>query len=165
MNRPDGMVWTAWSKGLRLGVIASSDHVSTHQSYACLYAPQFTPESIHNALKRRLTYAATDNIVVKFEAASADGTLHKMGEEFACKGRPELRIDIQGTAPISKVEVIGNGRILLSRQPGAATDNFRYVDNNPPRGTAYYYVRTVQANGQIAWSSPIWIRAVTKSRP
>jgi len=25
------------------------------------------------------------------------------------------------------------------------------------RGTAYYYVRVVQTNKQIAWSSPIWV--------
>ncbi|MEO7650927.1 MAG: DUF3604 domain-containing protein, partial [Bryobacteraceae bacterium] len=38
----DGLVWNAWSKGLKLGVIASSDHQSTHQSYACVYAPELT---------------------------------------------------------------------------------------------------------------------------
>jgi len=35
---------------------------------------------------------------------------------------------------------------------------FRYVDENPKKGENYYYVRVRQLNGQIAWSSPIWMR-------
>ncbi|MBL8223529.1 MAG: hypothetical protein JNL62_30130, partial [Bryobacterales bacterium] len=35
-----GMVWNAWKKGYKLGVIASSDHFSTHISYAMVYTPK-----------------------------------------------------------------------------------------------------------------------------
>ena len=35
---------------------------------------------------------------------------------------------------------------------------FRYVDEDPKKGENYYYVRVRQLNGQIAWSSPIWMR-------
>ena len=32
------------------------------------------------------------------------------------------------------------------------------VDADPIRGKeSYYYVRVVQMDGQIAWSSPIWV--------
>ena len=34
--RPLGFVWNAWAKGYKLGVQASSDHVSTHISYTCV---------------------------------------------------------------------------------------------------------------------------------
>ena len=33
----------------------------------------------------------------------------------------------------------------------------RFVDDTPERDTDYYYVRVTQANGQMAWSSPIWV--------
>jgi len=36
--RPAGYVWNAWAKGYKLGVQASSDHLSTHLSYACTIA-------------------------------------------------------------------------------------------------------------------------------
>ena len=36
-----------------------------------------------------------------------------------------------------------------------------YVDNEIPKGENYYYVRVIQSNGQMAWSSPIWIRNFT----
>jgi hypothetical protein len=32
-----------------------------------------------------------------------------------------------------------------------------FRDNEPLDGTAHYHVRLVQENGQIAWSSPIWV--------
>ena len=99
----DGLVSSAWSRGRRLGVIAASDHRSTHQSYACVYAPELTRDAIHAAIKQRRTYAATDNIIVKFEAA-AGGRLYKMGEELSAAGPPELRVEVHGTGALSKVE-------------------------------------------------------------
>ena len=35
---------------------------------------------------------------------------------------------------------------------------FSYTDEKPKEGENYYYVRVTQLNGQIAWSSPIWMR-------
>jgi hypothetical protein len=32
------------------------------------------------------------------------------------------------------------------------------VDNQPPAGESYYYVRVIQVDDQMAWSSPIWIQ-------
>ena len=34
---------------------------------------------------------------------------------------------------------------------------FEFVDEREPKGTDWYYVRVVQTNGSIAWSSPIWL--------
>jgi len=33
-----------------------------------------------------------------------------------------------------------------------------YTDENPKEGLNYYYVRVTQVNGQMAWSSPIWVK-------
>ena len=35
---------------------------------------------------------------------------------------------------------------------------FEYEDQ-PPQGRSYYYLRVSQTNGQVAWSSPIWVEA------
>ena len=40
--RPAGYVWNAWAKGYKLGVQVASDHLSTHISYACTLASDFT---------------------------------------------------------------------------------------------------------------------------
>jgi hypothetical protein len=34
---------------------------------------------------------------------------------------------------------------------------FALHDEDPGQGLTWYYVRVVQANGQLAWSSPIWV--------
>lgn len=36
--------------------------------------------------------------------------------------------------------------------------SFNYVDESPPAGTNFYRVRVHQRNGQVAWSSPVWVR-------
>lgn len=40
---------------------------------------------------------------------------------------------------------------------------FSYTDRNPREGENYYYARVTQLNGQMAWSSPIWMRYKPKT--
>ena len=152
-----GFVWNAWAKGHKMGLISNSDHNSTHQSYACVYAPELTSEAILAGLKRRLSFAATDNIIVQFEAHTAGGHIAKMGEELAAQEPPELKVRIQGTAPLETVELIRNGQIVYTQSPGVPDATFSFRDSDPLDTEAYYHVRLVQANKQIAWSSPIWV--------
>ena len=80
---PDGMVSKAWTKGYRLGVIASSDHFSTHISYAFVYTADTSRQGILDAIRRRHTYGATDNIMLEVRMGR-----HFMGDEFQLS-RPE----------------------------------------------------------------------------
>ena len=32
-----------------------------------------------------------------------------------------------------------------------------FVDNEAESGESYYYARVIQVDGEIAWSSPIWV--------
>ena len=50
--QPQGFWWNALAKGYKLGVQASSDHWSTHISYACLLAENFTREGLLDAIGR-----------------------------------------------------------------------------------------------------------------
>jgi len=63
--KPEGFVWNAWAKGFKLGVQASSDHASTHISYAVLLAEDVTRDAIVKAIAARHAYAATDNILLR----------------------------------------------------------------------------------------------------
>ncbi|MBI3682449.1 MAG: hypothetical protein HY235_18880, partial [Acidobacteria bacterium] len=51
--RPLGFVSNAWGKGYKLGVQASSDHVSTHTSYAYVIAESDTREGLLDAMRKR----------------------------------------------------------------------------------------------------------------
>lgn len=150
---PDGMVAAAWSKGYRLGVIASSDHLSTHMSYAMVYADEASREGVFDAIKRRRTYAATDNIIVDFRIGDAF-----MGDELRVVEKvPAVRAKILGTGPIKDVALIRNNEVIYTQSPDSEKVEFEYADREAVQRESFYYVRAVQANDEIAWSSPIWV--------
>ncbi len=150
---PDGMVAAAWAKGHRLGVIASSDHLSTHMSYAMAYAEHATREGVADAIRRRHTYAATDNIIVEFRIGAAF-----MGDEIEVEGDlPPVRTRILGTDTIREVALVRNNEVIYTVHPETTESDFQFRDSQPAAGESFYYVRAVQTNNEIAWSSPIWV--------
>jgi hypothetical protein len=152
-QRPAGFVWNAWAKGYKLGVQSSSDHISTHTSYACVLAEQFTRQGILDAIRKRHTYAATDNIIVDFRIGSA-----LMGDVTEADSPPRLLVRIVGTAAIAQIDVIKNNKYVHQLKPLQNDVSFEYLDNAIETGESYYYVRAEQTDGQLAWSSPIWVK-------
>lgn len=158
VTEPAGFVWNAWKKGWRIGLLSNSDHESTHQSYACVWAPELTNTAILDAIKQRRTFAATDNIVLRFEARTDDGFPLKMGGEMNASRSPSLRLQALTPAPVESLEIVRSGEIVYSAQPLATDVSITFRDESAPReGSAHYHVRLVLDDGQIAWSTPIWI--------
>lgn len=156
--RPAGFVWNAWAKGIKIGVQASSDHVGTHDSYACVLVPArgpITRRDILDAIKLRHTYAATDNIILDLQIGD-----HIMGDAFETAGRPPVRASVVGTGPLDRVVLIKDNQIVYSVRPGERSASFEYRDAEATPGESYYYVRVQQSDGSLAWSSPIWVRYV-----
>ena len=152
----EGFVWKAWEKGYRLGVQASSDHWSTHYSYACLLVERFDAQGLMDAMRRRHAYAATDNIVLDFRAEQG-GRTHIMGDAFDADSGPTLRVHARGTGPVADVVLIRDNRVVYTRKPGRSRVDFSFLETDPAPGTRFYYVRLQQADGHVAWSSPIWV--------
>ena len=157
--RPLGFVWLALEKGYRLGFQASSDHISTHVSYACVYTDDFTRQGLIDAIKKRHTYAATDNIIVDERVGE-----HFMGDEFdlpAGAAMPPLYVKVEGTAPVKQIMVIKNNACVFCYKPVTSAEtsvSFSFSDAKAAETTyAYYYARVEQADGQLAWASPIWV--------
>ena len=104
--KPDGFVSLALDKGYRFGFQSSSDHISTHISYAIALAEDHTRAAILDAFKRRHCYAATDNILLDVRSGE-----HIMGDDFEVSGPVELRavsVDVEVHHPHA-VEVDGVG--------------------------------------------------------
>ena len=83
-----------------------------------------------------------------------------MGEEVRWDGSPRFRIHAEGTAPIGDLELVRNNEVILSRKPGSTVADMEFRDHDRPVGKpSYYYVRLRQLDedGQLAWSSPIWV--------
>jgi hypothetical protein len=137
-----------------LGFEASSDHVSTHISYAnVIVKGAVTRESVLDAFRKRHLYAATDEILADVESGS-----HLAGDEFSSSSLPSLKVKLSGTSKFSKVTIVRDGKYVYSNSPNTAKVEFTWRDNQPNKGkTSYYYVRGEQDNGEIVWVSPLWI--------
>ncbi len=159
--QPAGFVWNAWAKGYKLGVQASSDHWSTHISYAFLVAENFTREGLLDAIRKRHAYGGTDNIILDFHIHSAKKDAI-MGDSFQSDDPPQLTVRVIGTGTIKQIDVIKNQKFIYTAHPGAREASFNYTDQDFGAGDNYYYVRALQEDGNIAWSSPIWVKTDAK---
>jgi hypothetical protein len=154
--RPAGYVWNAWAKGYKLGVQAASDHLSTHISYACTLVEEFTLDGMLDAMKKRHSYGATDNIILDYRL-QADGEEYLQGDIVTVSGAFRLVVRIIGTTPLRQIDIIKDQSFLHNLQDQPQETRFEFVDNDVSAGEHYYYVRVIQDDGNIAWSSPIWV--------
>ncbi len=146
-------VWNALERKLKLGFIASSDHRSTHMSFAAVYTKELDRGSIFEGLYARRTYAATDKIFVDFAIA---GTM--MGGEATIEGVPELEVAVEGTTDLDQIDVIKNNTFAYQVRPQGRKARFTFRDHEYTGEEAYYYVRVIQKDKNMAWASPIWVR-------
>lgn len=153
--RSAGFVHQAWAKGIKIGLQASSDHVGTHDSYACVLVPAErspTRQDLIDAMKQRRTYAATDNIILDMRIED-----HLMGDAFSTLEQPVVQAKVIGTAPLARVVLFKNNTIVYSVTPEGSTAEFQYRDDAAVAGESYYYIRAEQSDGSLAWGSPIWV--------
>lgn len=154
--RPKGYVWNAWAKGYKLGTEAASDHLSTHISYACIIAPDGTRKGILDAMRARHSYGATDNIVLDYRLVTQSGKEYLQGDIVPTPGPFKLTMHVIGTQPIRQVDIVCNNKFVFTQQPMQRELNLTFT--NTEQGERYYYVRVMQVDDQMAWSSPIWVR-------
>jgi len=163
-------VQAALADGFRFGFLGSSD---THASMpgrrqsltkgtpgygsrpyglTGIYARANTREAVFEALYNRRCYAATDRILLDFRLNG-----HWMGEEVVVNGPRHLAVRTIGTAPFAYIAILKNNQILYQTGAGATEANFTFTDQTNLAAGDFYYLRVVQSNGELAWSSPIWV--------
>lgn len=148
-----GFIWNALDKGYKLGFQASSDHISTHMSYAVVLTDDISRQGIIDAFKRRHSYAATDNIIVEFRCGK-----QIMGDIFDSAAAPKFDIHVLGTAPISKLSIVKSSKYVHVVKPMEREVKLSWTDDEPETGKShYYYVRIEQTDGNLAWASPMWV--------
>ena len=142
--------------GYHLGFIASSDHLSTSASYACVWVEDRDRETIFRALQARRSYGATAPIRLVVRSGQ-----HWMGTRFASGGPPPIAVEVSGTGPLERVELVRDGEVVARVAPEGSTWTGELDAGAPPpaEGETWMYVRVVQADGERAWSSPLWVRA------
>jgi hypothetical protein len=112
-----------------------------------------------DAMRKRHAYAATDNIVLDFQAVTGRAA-HLMGDIVTAQAKedPQFLVRVSGTAAIKQVDLIKNHAFIYTTRPDTRQARFDFVDQQSSKGESWYYVRVLQEDGQLAWSSPIWIR-------
>jgi len=157
-NVPGSSLQEAWARGYKLGVLASSDCHGQAQELILvgLWATELTREGIWEALWQRRTFGTTGAQRIEL-AFSADG--FPMGSLYSTDTASVLEATVKGTGPLKCVEIIKNNEVLYTLQgEGRAELSLRYRDTSPPdRPDNWVYLRVTQADGNMAWSSPIWI--------
>jgi len=152
-EKNNGVYQHALELGHKLGVWANSDHISTHTSYGGVYVKDFTREGIIEGLNARRTIAATDKIFVEFTCNDK-----LLGTEIAVTGKPVLKLKIDGTAELKRVTLVRNEQNHQQWEPKSKTFEQTFTDESPIAGENRYYLRVEQSDGNMAWSSPVWVQ-------
>jgi hypothetical protein len=80
-----------------------------------------------------------------------------MGDIVNSSAGPQLAVKVIGTAQIKQIDVIKNNKYIHKVEPGTREVSFEFSDADFTEGESYYYIRVEQADGELAWSSPIWV--------
>ncbi len=150
------------AKGWKLGFTASSNGYYMawiNQTYkpglTAVISTGLDRKSIYNSIKDRSTYATTGvKIGLRFTCNNLP-----MGGAVKTSGAPLLSYEVLGTGKIKCIELIkfdGKYAVLSTNTPPGDTACFNFRDIAFSK-KAFYYVRVTQADGNMAWSSPIWV--------
>ena len=152
-GEPGNYIHDAWARGLKIGVIASPDH-GGGLGKAAVWAREKTREGILEAVRARRTFGTTAaRIRIDFRVNG-----HLMGEVAQRTEDPvSVKAVVGAPQPIEKIEICRNNEFVYAAWPGASEAAIEFVDRAPIAGPSYYYLRATQEDGEIAWSSPVWI--------
>jgi hypothetical protein len=123
---------------------------------AAVWADELSRDGIFRALRARRCYGTTGaRMIVRFLLGE-----EPMGSEVAwpeANQARELRAEVIGTAAISSCVIVKNNREVHEAASETAQLQTHYSDREPARPGDFYYLRVTQADGQMAWASPIFL--------
>jgi len=121
------------------------------QGITAVFAKNLTRNEIFDALYERRCYATSNiRMILTF-------SINGVNSGLTVKDPSKLCFNIFGASeiPVFRVNIISDGKIYKSFKPlqNYFTIEFEQVYN----GEKYFYVRAERTDGEIAWSSPVWI--------
>jgi hypothetical protein len=164
---PGNFVRDALGLGYQLGFIGSGDHHDGHPGayqesppsggLAAILSEERTRKGVLEALRARLVYATNGPRILLRTALGP----HRMGSIVPVGAggslSEELFVRVVAQAPLDRVELVRSGEIV----DGVLTEGRLDVTLQRPvedlRPGEYVYVRAIQENDGMAWSSPIYV--------
>ncbi len=97
--------------------------------------------------------AGTDKIVIEFSCND-----HLPGSIFETADKPTMKVAVRGTAALKAVTLVRNQTNLKQFTPKkTVTFGAGFRDNDPVAGENRYYIRVEQVDGNMGWTSPVWV--------
>jgi len=155
-------------RGYRFGFVGSGDSHDGHPGLvhlagaatggvAAIFARERTRQGVLEALRERRVYATSGPRIILL--VDLDG--QPMGSVVSADagGERVLSVTAIGTDRITAVELIHRGKIVARESAGGERSFYGKfaVDGEDLRSGDYLYVRLTQADGGLAWSSPIYV--------
>lgn len=157
------------NRGLRFGLVGGSDAhgLAWHHGIArrrnpwtcgltAVYAAERRRPEIWDALAARRCYATSGpKMVIDFKVAS-----QPPGAAVTVSEPPTITAWIVAPARIDQLTLVRDGKVIFTSREDAETARFRQVDYDWPAGgtaKAYYYLRVLLTNGEMAWTSPVFV--------
>jgi hypothetical protein len=159
---PGNFVRDALLAGYRLGFVGSGDShdghpglahlVSGQSGLAAIFTESLDRPALFDAMKQRRTFAT--NGIRPFMEVFIDETF--MGSTLPeADDDHTLRVRYEATAPIERVDLVRSGRIASLEDGDSFSLEFeRKIPRLQPG--EFHYVRIIQEDGGVAWSSPIF---------
>jgi hypothetical protein len=157
-----GLQWHGTELADRAGRVPSGTRVGWKQDayrggMTAIFAPSLTREALYEGLKNRRCYA-TSGVPIVLDVR-INGAL--MGSEVELTGPPHITCDVEGTAALRAIELVRSGQVFAAwRADSSYTGrNLQFSisdDMVTPDEEHYYFIRVIQEDGNMAWSSPIW---------
>lgn len=160
------------NRGLKFGIVGGSDShglIWHHKvgwkrdchgtGLTCVLADKLTREAIFDALKKRRCYA-TSGIKMKIDFAVNGDTM--MGEEIKLEKDKKVQISAHVVSPedLQWIVIVKDGKDLNTFGGEAYSSKVYFTDDKLEHGTHYYYLRVITENGNMAWTSPVWVDVV-----
>lgn len=117
-----------------------------------VWMPELTRGALWEALWNRRCYATTNvRIILRFSVCGAF-----MGQSVLTDCPRSIHVEAASEVPIARIDIVRNGSDWQSIEPSAPQVSYEFADNADTKA-ACYYARVTRADGEMAWSSPVWV--------
>jgi len=153
-RRPDRNGRWFLRNGYRYGFCANSDGhkgVVGNNGLTAVLAKELTKEAVLEAIRARRCYGTTNaRIRLTF---TVNGEL--MGSELPAADEARITISVAGERPFKAVDLLKDAELHRRWRPDG--DAFEIELTEELSGPCSLYVRAIQDDNHIAWSSPVWV--------
>jgi len=123
-----------------------------------VWATSLTRQAIFEALWNRRVFASTNvRVYLEFSVCGAP-----MGSQVKSAKNRLICVRAVSEVPIAKIKIVRNGEDWRCLHFDKQDVDLKLED--PDTTTpAWYYARVTRADGEMAWSSPVWVESLGKS--